>query len=82
MYLKNIWNRKNKLILIDFLNTVIKAVNSIQKVEIKNNYIDKEFIEDESSRLNIKATTNNKDHINIEIQVKMNTIWHKELYNY
>ncbi|WP_338631782.1 Rpn family recombination-promoting nuclease/putative transposase [Clostridium baratii] len=61
---------KNKPILIDFLNAVIKPVNPIQEVEIKNNDIDKEFIEDKFSRLDIKATTNNKEHINIEIQVK------------
>ena len=61
---------KNKPILIDFLNAVIKPVNPIQEVEIKNNDIDKEYIEDKFSRLDIKATTNNKEHINIEIQVK------------
>ena len=61
---------KNKPILIDFLNAVIKPVNPIQEVEIKNNDIDKEFIEDKFSRLDIKAKTNNKEHISIEIQVK------------
>lgn len=61
---------KNKPILIDFLNAVIKPISPIKEVEIKNNDIDKEFIEDKFSRLDIKATTNNKEHINIEIQVK------------
>lgn len=61
---------KNKPILIDFLNAVIKPINPIKEVEIKNNDIDKEFIEDKFSRLDIKAITSNKEHINIEIQVK------------
>ncbi|MDM0659935.1 Rpn family recombination-promoting nuclease/putative transposase, partial [Clostridium perfringens] len=42
----------------------------IKDVEIKNNDIDKDFIEDKFSRLDVKATTSNKEHINIEIQVK------------
>ena len=49
---------KNKPILINFLNAVIKPTTPIKDVEIKNNDID------------VKATTSNKEHINIEIQVK------------
>ena len=61
---------KNKPILINFLNAVIKSTTPIKDVEIKNNDIDKDFIEDKFSRLDVKATTSNKEHINIEIQVK------------
>ena len=61
---------KNKPILINFLNAVIKPPTPIKDVEIKNNDIDKDFIEDKFSRLDVKATTSNKEHINIEIQVK------------
>ena len=61
---------KNKPILINFLNAVIKPTTPINDVEIKNNDIDKDFIEDKFSRLDVKATTSNKEHINIEIQVK------------
>ena len=61
---------KNKPILINFLNAVIKPTTPIKHVEIKNNDIDKDFIEDKFSRLDVKATTSNKEHINIEIQVK------------
>nr|BAE79145.1 hypothetical protein [Clostridium perfringens] len=61
---------KNKPILINFLNAVIKPTTPIKDVEIKNNDIDKDFIEDKFSRLDVKATTSNKEHINIEIQVK------------
>ncbi|MDU4024864.1 MAG: Rpn family recombination-promoting nuclease/putative transposase, partial [Clostridium perfringens] len=55
---------------INFLNAVIKPTTPIKDVEIKNNDIDKDFIEDKFSRLDVKATTSNKEHINIEIQVK------------
>ena len=61
---------KNKPILINFLNAVIKPTTPIKDVEMKNNDIDKDFIEDKFSRLDVKATTSNKEHINIEIQVK------------
>ena len=63
-------SEKNKPILINFLNAVIKSLNPIQEVEIRNNDIDKDYIDSKFSRLDIKATTNNKEHINIEIQVK------------
>ena len=63
-------SEKNKPILINFLNAVIKPTNPIQEVEIRNNDIDKEYLESKFSRLDIKATTNNKEHINIEIQIK------------
>ncbi len=59
---------KNKPILIKFLNAVIKPTTPIKDVEIKNNDIDKDFIEDKFSRLDVKATTSNKEHINIEIR--------------
>ncbi len=58
---------KNKPILINFLNAVIKPTTPIKDVEIKNNDIDKDFI-DKFSRLDVKATTSNKEHINIEIR--------------
>nr|CRG98310.1 hypothetical protein [Clostridium perfringens] len=61
--------KKTKPILINFLNAVIKPTTPIKDVEIKNNDIDKDFIEDKFSRLDVKATTINKEHINIEIQV-------------
>ena len=61
---------KNKPILINFLKAVIKPTTPIKDVEIKNNDIDKDFLEDKFSRLDVKATTSNKEHINIEIQLK------------
>ncbi|WP_349399055.1 Rpn family recombination-promoting nuclease/putative transposase, partial [Clostridium perfringens] len=45
---------KNKPILINFLNAVIKPTTPIKDVEIKNNYIDKDFLEDKFSRLDVK----------------------------
>ena len=63
-------NEKNPKILISFLNAVIKPTDPIKSVEIKNTDIEKEHIEDKYSRLDIKAVTNNGEHINVEIQVK------------
>ena len=63
-------NEKHPKILISFLNAVIKPTDLIKSVQIKNTDIEKEHIEDKYSRLDIKAVTNNGEHINIEIQVK------------
>ena len=63
-------NEKHPNILISFLNSVIKPTDLIKSVQIKNTDIEKEHIEDKYSRLDIKAITNNGEHINIEIQVK------------
>lgn len=63
-------NEKHPEILISFLNAVMKPVNPIKKVKINNSDIEKEHIEDKYSRLDIKATTDTGEQINIEIQVK------------
>lgn len=57
-------------VLISFLNAVLKQKNKIVEVEIKNSDIEKSYIEDKFSRLDVKAKTNNKEIINIEIQLK------------
>ena len=57
-------------VLISFLNAVLKQKNKIVEVEIKNSDIEKAYIEDKFSRLDVKAKTNNKEIINIEIQLK------------
>lgn len=61
---------KHPDVLISFLNAVLKPKKEITKVEIKNTEIDKSYIEDKFSRLDIKAITSNKEIINIEIQLK------------
>ncbi len=63
-------NEKHPNILISFLNAVMKPIDPIKSVEIRNSDIEKEHIEDKYSRLDIKAITDNGEHINIEIQVK------------
>ncbi|MDY5910631.1 MAG: Rpn family recombination-promoting nuclease/putative transposase [Inconstantimicrobium porci] len=68
---KNIFGaEKNKRILISFLNSVLKNPHPITAVEIKNTDVEKAFIEDKFSRLDIKAETSNNEIINIEIQMK------------
>ncbi|MGL4875280.1 MAG: Rpn family recombination-promoting nuclease/putative transposase [Clostridium sp.] len=63
-------NEKKPEILISFLNAVMEQNDKIISVEIQNTDIDKEYINDKYSRLDIKAVTNRNEKINIEIQVK------------
>ena len=68
---KNIFGSpKHPRILISFLNATLKPTNKITSVEIKNTDLNKGYIEDKFSRLDVKATTSNEEIINIEIQLK------------
>ena len=68
---KNIFgSEKNPKILISFLNATLKPKDLITAVEIKNTDLNKGYIEDKFSRLDVKATTSNNEIINIEIQLK------------
>ncbi len=68
---KNIFgSEKNPQILISFLNATLKPKDLITAVELKNTDINKNYIEDKFSRLDVKATTSNNEIINIEIQLK------------
>lgn len=61
---------KHPKVLISFLNATLKNADPIRSVEIQHTDLEKEFIEDKFSRLDIKATTNKGEIINIEIQLK------------
>ena len=63
-------SEENPKILIGFLNAVLKPIIPIVEVEIKNTDIDKSYIEDKFSRLDVKAVTSKNEIINIEIQLK------------
>ena len=68
---KNIFgSEKHPNILISFLNATLKPKDLITGVEIKNTDLNKGYIEDKFSRLDVKATTSNDEIINIEIQLK------------
>ena len=68
---KNIFgSEKNPKILISFLNATLKPKYLITEVEFKNPDINKDYIEDKFSRLDVKAVTSNDEVINIEIQLK------------
>lgn len=68
---KNIFgSEKHPRILISFLNAILKSDEPIVSVELKGTDLSKHFIEDKYSRLDIKATTSNKEIINIEIQLR------------
>ena len=63
-------SEKHPGVLISFFNEVLKPKNNITDVEIKNTDIDKSYIEDKFSRLDVKAVTSKNEIINIEIQLK------------
>ena len=68
---KNIFGSpKHPRILISFLNAILKPINKITSVEIKGTDLEKQFIDDKYSRLDVKAITSNDEIINIEIQLK------------
>ena len=68
---KNIFGSPNHPeIFISFLNATIKPKKKIVSVDIKKTDIEKQYIEDKYSRLDVKATTSNDEIINIEIQLK------------
>ena len=68
---KNIFgSEKHPNILISFLNATLKPKDLITAVEIKNTDLNKGYIEDKFSRLDVKATTSNNEIINIQIQLK------------
>lgn len=63
-------SEKHPKILISFLNAVIKPIDKITGVELKETDINKDSLEDKFSRLDVKAITSSGEHINIEIQLK------------
>ena len=62
-------SEENKSVLISFLNATLKPKKEIVSVDLKNTDIEKEYLKDKFSRLDVKATTSNKVTINIEIQL-------------
>lgn len=66
---KNIFgSEKHPKILISFLNACIKPIDPIVEVKLKNTEVFKEYVTDTFSRLDILATTNANEVINIEMQ--------------
>lgn len=63
-------DEKQPEILISFLNSVLKHEEPIKSVVINNNDLDRKYIFDKLSRMDIRATTDKDEIINIEIQIK------------
>lgn len=64
---KNIFGSPNHPgILISFLNATLKPKKKIIHIEINKSDIEKQFIEDKYSRLDVKATTSNKETIAVK----------------
>ena len=70
MFKKIFGSEDSKSVLISFLNATLKPKEEIVSVELKNTDIEKEYVKDKFSRLDVKATTNKNETINIEIQLK------------
>ncbi len=67
---KRIFGNENQPnVLISFLNAVLTPVDPIRSVKLQDTTIEKKYIEDKYSRLDVRATTNKGEHINIEIQL-------------
>ena len=64
-------DEKNADVLVNFLNSVFESANEplIESVEILNPYIDKEALTDKMSVLDVRARTETRTLINIEIQL-------------
>ena len=62
-------SEENESVLISFLNATLKPKKEIISVDLKNTDIEKEYLKDKFSKLDVKATTSNKEIINIEIQL-------------
>lgn len=63
-------NEKHPNVLISFLNAVLNPVDPIKAITLKDTTIEKESLESKFSRLDVKATTDKGEEINIEIQIK------------
>jgi predicted transposase/invertase (TIGR01784 family) len=68
---KNIFGKEeSKPLLISFLNALLKCDPPIKTLELKNTDIAKALEDNKESRLDVRATTDNKTEIDIEIQFK------------
>ena len=68
LFKKVLGNRYKTEGLIDFLNAVLKPKNPIVSVQILNGELTKQHVLDKGSRLDILATTNTGEIVNIECQ--------------
>lgn len=62
-------NEKHPNILISFLNAVLNPSDPIKSVTLQDTTIEKEYLTDKYGRLDVRATTDKGEHINIEIQL-------------
>ena len=64
-------DERNKDVLVDFLNSIFESAHRplIESVEILNPFIDKEALTDKMSVLDIRARTESKTLVNVEIQL-------------
>lgn len=63
-------NEQHLEVLISFLNAVLSPKDIIKSVVLNNTNVEKNYIEDKFSILDIKATTDTGEIVNIEMQMK------------
>ncbi|MEL7597601.1 MAG: Rpn family recombination-promoting nuclease/putative transposase [Clostridiaceae bacterium] len=80
---KNIFgSEQNPEILISFLNATLKPKNKITSVKIKGTDIAKQFIEDKYSRLDVKATTIDKEHFSVTVNVSASPTFYAWVFKF
>ena len=63
-------NQKHKRLLIHFLNCIVEVASPIKDVKIEKTDLTAEYVSEKWSRLDVLATTQDGEKINIEIQIK------------
>src|SRR5690625_7083295 len=66
-------SEENKSVLISFLNATLKPKKEIVSVDLKNTDIEKEYLKDKFSRLDVKAATSNKETIKDRKSTRLNS---------
>ncbi|MRY42784.1 MULTISPECIES: PD-(D/E)XK nuclease family transposase [Bacteria] len=78
---KNIFgSQKSPQILISFLNAILKSKYPIVKVNIKNTDLEKHFLDDNLSRLDVKAKTINDETVALRTKLEIEKIRQIMLY--
>lgn len=75
-------NENHPSILISFLNSILEPRNKVTSVTIKDRFLEKEYISNKYSVLDVRAETDKGEKINIEIQrVDQKNIIERSMYH-
>ena len=62
-------DRKHKRLLIHFLNSVVESPSPIKEIDIEQTELTPDYVSGKWSRLDVLATTEENERINIEVQL-------------